>query len=65
MEQALLQAIHQDPADNDAWLVLPRVNPSFGITRAARQYAPASAPCDPAALPVAEAEPWIELSPRG
>jgi uncharacterized membrane protein len=49
-----------------AWLVLPRLDASFGLQPAARQYAP-SAPCDP---PQPVGEPWtkrgsIHLSSRG
>jgi uncharacterized membrane protein len=44
-----------------AWLVLPRLDASFGLLPSTRQYAP-GARCEPR-LPAADPEP--ELSPRG
>ena len=44
-----------------AWLVLPRLDASFGVRPARERYAP-GAPCDPHP---AAAEPWTKLSRRG
>jgi uncharacterized membrane protein len=51
-----------------AWLVLPRLDASFGLQPAARQYAPGT-PCDPLQAAAGD-KTWIrrprrKLSPRG